>query len=194
MNEIALVGEAATGDEAVALAVELTPDVVLMDIKMPGMNGIEATRRIMQAKPQVAVLMLTMFEDDDSVFAAMRAGARGYILKGARQEETLRALRAVANGEAIFSPSVAERVMHFLGREGGPAANPADLFPQLTEREYEILSLLAERCSNAMIAERLVLSPKTVRNHVSNILHKLCVADRHEAMRAARVAGLGGSG
>lgn len=191
VDDTILVGEAGTGEDVVTLARELAPDVVLMDIKMAGMSGIEATRRIVEEQPSVAVLMLTMFEDDDSVFAAMRAGARGYLLKGARQEETLRAIRAVANGEAIFSPGIAERVMRFLTSARLPDANPAESFPQLTERELEILELLAHRCSNAAIAERLVLSPKTVRNHVSNILHKLSVADRADAMRAARAAGMG---
>jgi DNA-binding NarL/FixJ family response regulator len=190
VDGIDLVAEAATGEEAVQLALALRPTVVLMDIKMPGMNGIEATRRIAQAAPDVRVVMLTMFEDDDSVFAAMRAGAGGYLLKGARQEETLRAIRAVANGEVIFSAGVARRVLDFMQR--APVAAPAALFPQLTEREFEILGLLAQRVSNAEIAERLVLSHKTVRNHVSNILHKLRVADRAEAILAARAAGLGG--
>lgn len=184
-----LVGEAESGEQAVRLAATLTPDVVLMDIKMPGMNGIEAARRIVQEQPGTYVLMLTMFEDDDSVYTAMRAGASGYLLKGARQDETLRAIRAVANGEAIFSPGVAQRILHYLQR--APVASPSALFPELTEREYEILGLLALRCSNGDIAERLVLSPKTVRNHVSNILHKLRVADRTEAGLAARAAGLG---
>lgn len=189
---VELVGEAATGEEAVVLTAELHPNVVLMDIKMPGMNGIEATRRIAQEAPDARVLMLTMFEDDDSVFAAMRAGAGGYLLKGARQEETLRAIRAVANGEVIFSPGVAQRVRDFLRR--APVVAPAPFFPGLTEREHEILDLLARRATNADIARVLVLSPKTVRNHVSNILHKLRVADRTEAILAARAAGLGETG
>jgi DNA-binding NarL/FixJ family response regulator len=163
-----------------------------MDIKMPGLNGIEATRRILQSSPHVRVLIFTMFEDDESVFAAIRAGARGYLLKGAAQEETLRAIRAVAAGEAIFGPAVAERLMHYFNSVG-PAgkSGAAQFFPELSEREYEILTLLAQRKTNAEIASSLVLSPKTVRNHVSNILSKLQVADRAEAMRAAWAAGLG---
>ncbi|MBK8046158.1 MAG: response regulator transcription factor [Anaerolineales bacterium] len=192
VGDAVVVGEAATGEEAVVRTHELQPDLVLMDIKMPGINGIEATRRIVGANPDVRVLMFTMFEDDDSVFAAMRAGAHGYLLKGAHQEETLRAIRAVANGEAIFSPAIAKRVMQFF--RVAPVAAPSALFPELTDREFEILELLAQRYTNPQIADRLVLSPKTVRNHVSNILHKLRVADRAEAMLTARAAGLGENG
>jgi len=186
------IGEVATGNEVMAQAQGLQPDVILMDIKMPGLNGIEATRRVLQASPHIRILVITMFEDDESVFAAIRAGARGYLLKGAVQEETLRAIRAVASGEAIFGPAIAERLMHYFGstRPVGKSG-PAQFFPELTDREYEILALLAQRKSNAEIAAHLVLSPKTVRNHVSNILSKLQVADRAEAMRAAWTAGLG---
>jgi DNA-binding NarL/FixJ family response regulator len=189
VDDLAVVGEAATGEEAVQQALALRPAVILMDIKMPGMNGIEATRRIVRAAPELRILMLTMFEDDASVFAALRAGASGYLLKGARQEETLRAIHAVANGEVIFSPGVAQQVLAYMQR--APVAPTDPLFPELTARELEVLALLARRASNADIAEALVLSPKTVRNHVSNILHKLRVADRLEAMHAARAAGLG---
>jgi len=192
VSDMQVIGEAATGDEALSQAASLQPDVILMDIKMPGVNGIEATRRILQTSPHIRILILTMFEDDESVFAAIRAGARGYLLKGAVQEETLRAIRAVANGEAIFGPAIAERLMHYFGstRSAGKSG-PAQFFPELTAREYEILTLIAQRKSNAEITAHLVLSPKTVRNHVSNILSKLQVADRAEAMRAAWTAGLG---
>jgi DNA-binding NarL/FixJ family response regulator len=188
--DMQVIGEAATGEEVLTQAASLQPDVILMDIKMPGMNGIEATRRILHTSPHICILIVTMFEDDDSVFAAIRAGARGYLLKGAAQEETLRAIRAVASGEAIFGPAIAQRLMHYLGSSTGRAGS-AHLFPELTDREYEILTLIAQRKSNADIAARLVLSPKTVRNHVSNILSKLQVADRTEAMHAAWTAGLG---
>jgi len=190
--DMQVIGEVATGNEVMAQAQALQPDVILMDIKMPGLNGIEATRRVLQASPHIRILVITMFEDDESVFAAIRAGARGYLLKGAVQEETLRAIRAVASGEAIFGPAIAERLMHYFGstRPVGKSG-PAQFFPELTDREYEILALLAQRKSNAEIAAHLVLSPKTVRNHVSNILSKLQVADRTEAMHAAWTAGLG---
>ncbi len=190
--DMQVIGEVATGNEVIAQAQALQPDVILMDIKMPGLNGIEATRRILLASPHIRILVITMFEDDESVFAAIRAGARGYLLKGAVQEETLRAIRAVASGEAIFGPAIAERLMHYFGstRPMGKSG-PAQFFPELTDREYEILALLAQRKSNAEIAAHLVLSPKTVRNHVSNILSKLQVADRTEAMHAAWTAGLG---
>ena len=182
-----LVGEAETGDEAIALADQLVPDVVLMDIQMPGTNGIAATRRIVSAHPHVGVLVVTMFEDDQSVFAAMRAGARGYVVKGAGYEELLRALRAVAAGDAIFSPTIAERMMGYFATLHAPRA--AD-FPQLSDREREVLTLIARGHKNAEIASRLVITPKTVRNHVSNILDKIQAADRAEAMRRAREAGL----
>jgi DNA-binding NarL/FixJ family response regulator len=192
VEDMQVAGEAATGEEALTEASALQPDIVLMDIKMPGMNGIEATRRILQISPHIRILVLTMFEDDESVFAAVRAGARGYLLKGAVQEQTLRAVRAVASGEAIFGPAVAERlVQYFSGVHGNATIGTAQFFPQLTDRELEILSLIARRKSNADIAAHLVLSPKTVRNHVSNILSKLQAADRTEAMHAAWIAGLG---
>lgn len=183
-----LVGEATTGVEAVSLAETLQPDVVLMDIQMPGLNGIEATRRIVQTSPHVGVIVVTMFEDDDSVFAAMRAGARGYVLKGADQEEMLRVLRAVARGEALFGPAIAARLASFF-QTTTPAA--ATAFPELTERERELLGLIAQGLNNQEIAARLTLSVKTVRNHVSNIFNKLQVADRVQAVIRARDAGLG---
>ncbi len=194
--DLMVIGEATTGDEAIARATELRPDVILMDLKMPGCNGIEATQQILADDLHVNIAVMTMFDDDDSVFAAVRAGARGYLLKGASQEETLRAIRAVANGEAIFGPGVARRVMAYFGglRPGQPGYTPEESFPELTDREYEILGLIAQRRGNAEIAEHLFLSPKTVRNHVSNIFRKLQVANRTEAMLAARLAGLGRHG
>ena len=189
VGEITVVGEAASGDEAVDLARELEPHVILMDIKMPGLNGIEATREIRQASPEVGVLVLTMFEDDDSVFAAMRAGANGYLLKGSGGEEVVYAIRAVASGEAVFGAGVAERIIGFLS--GPRPATPRRAFPELTEREEEVLSLVAQGKSNQEIASRLFVSLKTVRNHVSNILLKLQVADRAQAVIRARDAGMG---
>jgi DNA-binding NarL/FixJ family response regulator len=190
--DMQVIGEATTGNEVLEEAHALQPDLILMDIQMPGINGIEATRRILQTSPHIRVLILTLFEDDESVFAAIRAGARGYLLKGAVQEETLRAIRAVTSGEAIFGPAVAERLIHYFGGTRPTAkSGPAQFFPELTDREYEILTLIAQRKTNADIAARLVLSPKTVRTHVSNILSKLQVADRTEAMHAAWTVGLG---
>jgi DNA-binding NarL/FixJ family response regulator len=188
MGDIAVVGEASDGDEAVRLSRELEPHVVLMDIKMPGLNGIEATREILRANPRVGVLMLTMFEDDDSVFAAMRAGARGYLLKDSGGEGVVHAIRAVTSGEAVFGPGVAERIIGFFS-----VPRPAQrAFPELTEREEEILVLVARGKSNQEIAAQLFVSVKTVRNHVSNILLKLQVADRAQAVIRARDAGIGG--
>jgi len=184
--DLAVVGEAATGAEALALAVRTLPDVVLMDLQMPDLNGIEATRRLAAASPHIGVLMVTMFEDDDSVFAAMRAGARGYLLKGARKAETLRAIRAVADGEAIFSPAIARRLMGFFAA----ARLAPPVLPELTDREREVLALIAQGRSNQAIADALFLSLKTVRNHVSNIFAKLQVADRAQAALRARDAGL----
>ena len=186
--DLELVGEAETGVEAVSVAAETRPAIVLMDLRMPEMSGIEATRRIVQADPGVGVLVLTMSEDDDSLFAAMRAGARGYIPKDADAEELLRAIRAAALGEAIFGASIATRLMSFFA--GG--ARSAAAFPELTERELEILEQIAAGRSNAEIGQRLGIAPKTVRNHVANVLNKLEVADRSQAIVRAREAGLGG--
>lgn len=183
-----VVGEATSGEEIIRLAASLQPDVILMDLNMPGVNGIEATRRILAASPHITILVLTMFDDDDSVFAAMRAGARGYLLKGAEGEETVRAIHVVSGGEAIFSPAIARRLMQYFG---GPRPTTApETFPELTQREREVLALLAQGYTNPAIAEKLVLSPKTVRNHVSNIFSKLQVAGRAEAIVRARDAGL----
>jgi len=184
-----LVGEAATGEEAIALANSLQPDLVLMALQMPDLNGIEATRRIVHDSPHIRVLVVTMFEDDSSVLAAMRAGARGYLLKGATHAEMARAIRAVGEGEAIFSPAIAARLMESFA-SFRPAVTP-QVFPELSDREREILDLIAQGHKNPDIAARLVLSPKTVRNHVTNILSKLQVADRSEAIIRAREAGLG---
>jgi DNA-binding NarL/FixJ family response regulator len=184
-----LAGEASTGEEAVHLAMDLQPDVILMDVRMPDMDGIQATRLIARASPHIGILVLTMLEDDNSVFTAMRAGARGYLLKGASHDEVLRAIRAVAGGQAIFSPAIAARMMEFFNTMR-PAKIP-DVFPELTEREREVLGLIAQGSNNSEIARELVISPKTVRNHITNILSKLQVADRAEAIIKAREAGLG---
>ena len=181
-------GEAAAGEEAVALAAELGPDVVLMDIQMPGINGIEATRRIVEKDPRVGVVVVTMFEENDSVFAAMRAGARGYVLKGADSDEVIKVVRAVADGEAHFGPDIARRLMGFFA---APRPEKKEAFPELTVREREVLDLVARGLGNAEIARRLYLSEKTVRNHVSHVFLKLQVADRPQAIVRAREAGLG---
>src|SRR5580704_9140983 len=183
-----LAGAATSGTEAVDLARETQPDVVIMDLHMPGLNGIEATRRIVADSPHIAVLVLTMFDDDDSIFSALRAGARGYLLKGADQEQIRAAIHAAANGEIIFGTQLAARMLAYFTT---PAAAPAPVFPQLTDREREVLDLVAQGRANPVIATRLGLSQKTVRNHVSNILTKLQVADRAQAIVQARDAGLG---
>ena len=185
---IQVIGEATTGQQAVELAESLQPDVLIMDLNMPEGNGIEATRALTKSSPHVKVLILTMFDDDASVFQAMRAGARGYLLKGAGEQEIERAVRGVAEGEAIFGPAVAQRVLDYLTGTT-PRQQPA--FPELSERERDVLALLAEGRSNPDIARQLYLSPKTVRNHVSNIFTKLQVADRAQAIIKARDAGLG---
>ena len=185
--DFSVAGVAVSGEEAVSRAAELQPDVVLMDLQLPGMSGIEATRAIVAADPSVRVLVLSLFEDEDSVFMALRAGARGYVLKDADEEELTGAIRAVSRGEAIFSPSVAGRVLAWFA-----VPRPAPkVFPSLTEREREILELLAAGRSNAQIAQALFLSQKTIRNNVSNVFAKLQVADRAEAIVRAREAGLG---
>jgi DNA-binding NarL/FixJ family response regulator len=188
-STLRIVGEAASGTDAVELTAKLMPDLVLMDLHMPGLSGVECTRQIVAASPHIGVLVLTMFDDDDSIFAAMRAGARGYLLKDAGRQEILRGIRAVGGGEAIFGPSVAMRVIRYFGAARTRPGLTA--FPQLTERELEVLDLVAAGMNNPEITRRLVVSPKTVRNHVSNIFAKLQVADRAQAIVRAREAGMG---
>jgi DNA-binding NarL/FixJ family response regulator len=187
-----VVGEASDGHGAVAACASLAPDVVVMDLNMPGLNGVQATREILSTQPEVAILVVTMLEDDESVFAAMRAGAKGYVVKGADTEDLVRAIESVARGDAVFGPAVAARVLSYLTRP--LSAYDHAVFPELSEREREVLDLLARGLSNGEIASRLVVSPKTVRNHVSNVFSKLQVADRAEAIVRARRAGLGVSG
>jgi DNA-binding NarL/FixJ family response regulator len=186
---IEVVGEANTGTEAVAMATQGQPDAVVMDLHLPDINGIEATRTITQTSPHVGVLVLTMYEDEDSVFAAMRAGARGYLVKWAGPADIMHAIAAVGTGTAVFGPSVAQRIIDYFATQRH--ATPAAPFPELTEREREILNLIAAGANNTSIAARLFLSIKTVRNHVSNIFSKLQVADRAQAIVRARKAGLG---
>jgi len=190
--ELEVVGEADNGEEAITQANELHPNVILMDLKMPGMNGIDATRKINETQPTVGVLVITMFDDDDSVFAAMRAGARGYLLKDADKDEVVRAIVAVERGEAIFSPAIAQRMMqYFAAPLASSKKNQPDEFAELTDRELEILDLIAQGHNNLAIANKLSLSIKTVQNYVSNILNKLQIADRAQAIVRARKAGLG---
>ena len=192
LPDIEVVGEAAEGESAIKQVDALQPDVVLMDINMPGVNGIEATRRILSNHPNLGIIMVTMLEDDASVFSAMRAGARGYVLKGAHHDEILQAIRAVAAGQAVFGPAIAARMMNFCQglNPAGQAAHSAAAFPELTEREREVLTLIAQGVSNKEIAEKLVISMKTVSNHITNIFSKLQVADRAQAIIRAREAGL----
>jgi DNA-binding NarL/FixJ family response regulator len=188
-----LVGEATDGDEVITLAQSLEPDVILMDLRMPGPGGIEATRRILNENPRIGILVVTMVEDDDSVFAAMRAGARGYLLKGADKDEMLLAIRAVGRGEAVFGPGIARRLTQYFAPAppGVPTRTARGAFPDLTDREREILDLIAAGRNNQEIAGQLYLSLKTVRNYVSSILTKLQVADRAQAIVRAREAGFG---
>lgn len=185
-----VIGEAGTGTEAVVKADMLAPDVILMDIQMPEMNGIEATRRILADHPKIYVIMLTMLEDDDSLFAAMRAGARGYILKGADKAEVLRTIAAVAEGQALFGPAIASRITSLFQKRVQTSPTAA-AFPDLTERERDVLNLIAQGLNNQEIAQRLVVSGKTVSNHISNIFSKLQVVDRAQAIIKARQAGMG---
>jgi DNA-binding NarL/FixJ family response regulator len=191
LEEFEVVGEAVDGDSAARETQLLRPDVVLMDVRMPGTDGVEATRRIRAAAPDTAVLILTMHDEDATVFTAMRAGARGYLLKGAGQEEIAGAIRAVAAGHAIFGPGIAARLLdHFAGSP--PQAETAEPFPELTPREREILQLLAQGRRTADIAAALHVSPKTVSNNLTAIFGKLQVADRTAAILRAREHGLGG--
>ncbi len=190
--DIEIVGEAHDGGEAIELAASLQPDVILMDLRMPGVNGIEATRRIHRTSPHIGILVVTVFEDDTSVFPAIRAGARGYLLKNTEQDELLRAIRTVANGGAIFSPGIAQRVLGYLNPPEPDA--PPHAFDELTPREREILALIARGQTNAEIAQSLGLSPKTVSNNISNILLKVQATDRAKLMLMALEAGIGGSG
>ncbi|MEV7807816.1 response regulator transcription factor [Microbispora sp. NPDC088329] len=187
VEEMEVADEAASGEQALALLPRVQPDVVLMDLAMPGMGGVAATERITRDNPHVRVLVLSMADDDDAVFAALRAGARGYVLKGARRAELVRAILAVAEGEAIFGPALAGRLMGYFSGLGG---KPEPSFPELTPREREILGLVAGHLTNVQIAARLGLSQKTVRNHVSSIFAKLRVADRAAAIMRARESGL----
>jgi DNA-binding NarL/FixJ family response regulator len=186
---VEVAGQVGDGDEAVARAAELAPDVVVMDLHMPRRNGIDATREIVAARPETAGLVVTMLDDDSSVAAALRAGARGYIVKGAGRDEIANALKAVAAGSAFLGAEVAESALARLSR-----ADPAPPFPELTEREREVLDLIARGLTNAAIADRLVLSGKTVRNHVSNVMLKIGAPDRPTAIVMARDAGLGYAG
>jgi DNA-binding NarL/FixJ family response regulator len=190
--DIICVGEVATGEDAVGQTAVLQPDVVLMDINMPDMNGVEATRCILQTNPNVGIIMVTMLEDDASVFAAMRAGARGYVLKGSHHNEMLQAIRAVAQGQALFGPAIARRMTRFFqtGSQFASQSSPTEPFPDLTDRERELLALIGQGKNNSDIAEILVISPKTVRNHITSIFSKLQVADRAEAIIRARQAGI----
>ena len=185
--DIELVGTAASGREAVDMAAACSPHVIVMDLHMPELDGVQATKAVLAADPEVAVLVLTMFDDDEMLVSAIKAGARGYLLKGASHADILHALRSVVGGGAVFGSGVVELVLgHLTGR------GPRRSFPQLTARELEVLELLASGAGNQEIAGRLYLSPKTVRNHVANILAKLAVPDRAQAIVVAREAGMGG--
>jgi len=187
-NDIQVIGEANNGQEAIALSASLKPDVIIMDIRMPDLGGLEATRHIVQASPETKVLVVTLFEDDDTVFAALRAGARGYVVKDATENELLLAIRAVNAGDVIFSASIARRMLAYFS-----VAQPVDPrpFPELTSREHEILTLIARGLNNHEIASTIYISVKTVRNYISTIFNKLQVADRAQAIVRARDAGMG---
>ncbi|MSP14705.1 MAG: response regulator transcription factor [Chloroflexi bacterium] len=192
LPETVAVGEAANGQDAIEQADTFQPDIILMDIQMPLINGIEATRRIFSTSPHIGVIMVTMFEDDDSVFAAIRAGAKGYMLKHADQNEILNAIRAVASGQAVFSPGIARRLInYFQALNFSPGGGAKQIYPELTERERQVLELITQGYSNTEIAQKCLLSSKTVRNHVSNIFSKLQVADRTQAIISASHTGIG---
>jgi DNA-binding NarL/FixJ family response regulator len=191
-DDIEIVAEAEDGNSALKKCQELQPEIILMDINMPGLNGIYATQQILEKFPQIGIIMLTMLEDDTSVFNAMRAGARGYLLKGADPQEVLRVIRAVAEGQALFGPAIATRLMNFFKELSlkPVAAQSKATFPELTERELEVLRLISQGLNNSEITHKLVLSPKTVRNHITNIFSKLQVADRAQAIVRAREEGV----
>lgn len=191
-DDIEIIGEAEDGDGVLKKCNVQQPDIILMDINMPGINGIQATQTILEEHPQIGIIMLTMLEDDASIFNAMRAGARGYLLKGADPNEVLSVIRAVAEGQALFGPAIAARVLGYfkaLSAKPNPHQTLAP-FPELTERELEVLRLISQGLNNQEIAQKLVLSPKTVRNHITNIFGKLQVADRAQAIVRAREAGV----
>jgi len=187
LPNVSLVGEAISGIDATRMAEQLQPDVILMDLQMPGGGGLAAIRQIVQTSPHIRILVVTMFQDDDSVFAAMRAGARGYVLKDMGDEDISRAIVAVGNGDAIFSPAIAARMMGFFNAR---PALPVEIFPELTDSERNVLKLMAQGTNNDAIAQQLSFSGKTVRNYVSNIFSKLQVADRAQAIVKAREAGM----
>jgi DNA-binding NarL/FixJ family response regulator len=187
-TDLDVVGETETGQATVAQAETLQPDLVLMDLNMPGFNGLEATRRILHTSPHIRILVLTMADDDESVFAALRAGARGFLVKGALKADVLRAIRAVYNGDAIFSPGVAQRLIHYFSNARSQL--PMDSFPELTDRERQILTMMVQGHAAQGIADILVLSVKTIRNHISNICTKLEVSDRTQAILRAKNAGV----
>jgi DNA-binding NarL/FixJ family response regulator len=187
-TDLEVIGETETGQGTVAQAETLQPDLVLMDLNMPGFNGLEATRRILRTSPHIRILVLTMADDDESVFAALRAGARGFLVKGALKVDVLRAIRAVYNGDAIFSPGVAQRLIHYFST--GRSQLPMDSFPELTDRERQILTMMVQGHTAQGIADMLVLSVKTIRNHISNICTKLEVSDRTQAILRAKNAGI----
>jgi DNA-binding NarL/FixJ family response regulator len=188
MHDMEVVGEATTAQEAIKLASEMQPDIVLMDLQLPGGSGLDATREITQVSPHIRVLVVTLFEDDDSIFTALRSGARGYILKDTKEEMMMRAVRTVSSGEAIFSEAIAAHLIDYFS--SSKKLIPRGTFPELTRREDQILELIAKGFSNQGISENLSISLKTVRNHVSNIFSKLQVADRVQAVIKARETGL----